>query len=127
MEIRPREAVILAADFPSLVAWYRDVLGFKIVDQFEDGYHYACMETASGIKIGIGVAEEVGVIPAERSTNTVVLQVEVDDIPQFFAHLEAAGGAVTFGPSLDDKGKFWFGGFEDPEGNPWWVVDKDCP
>ena len=54
MHIRPRETVILADDYPSLVAWYRDALGFKVVQQFDDGYHYAYMETASGIKIGIG-------------------------------------------------------------------------
>jgi len=127
MEIRPRETVILAADFPSLVAWYRDVLGFKVVRLFEDGYHYAYMETASGIKIGIASAEEMGVVPLDRSKNTVILQVEVDDVQHFFAHLEEAGGVVTFGPSLDDKGEFWFGGFEDLEGNPCWVVDKNCP
>jgi predicted enzyme related to lactoylglutathione lyase len=127
MVIRPGETVILAADFPSLVAWYRDVLGFKVVQQFQDGYHYAYMETASGIKIGIGSAEEMGVVPVDRSKNTVILQVEVDDVQQFFAHLEGAGGAATFGPSFDKKGQFWFGGFADPEGNPCWVVDKNCP
>ena len=127
IEIRPRETVILASDFKSLVAWYRDVLGFKVVQLFEDGYHYAYMESASGIKIGIASAEEMGVVPADRSKNTVILQVEVDDVQQFFAHLEEAGGAVTFGPSFDKKSEFWFGGFADPEGNPCWVVDKNCP
>jgi catechol 2,3-dioxygenase-like lactoylglutathione lyase family enzyme len=70
MEIRPRETVILADDVETLVAWYRDVLGFKDVQLFEDGYHYAYMETASGIKIGIGSAEEMGVVPVDRSKNT---------------------------------------------------------
>ena len=127
MEIRPRETVILAADYASLVAWYRDVLGFKVVQQFSDGYNYAYMETASGIKIGIGSAEEMGVVPVDRSKNTVILQVEVDDVQHFFTHLEEAGGAVTFGPSLDDKDKFWFDGFAETEENPCWVVDKSCP
>ena len=127
MEIRPRETVILAADYEALVAWYRDVLGFKVVQQFEEGYHYAYMETSSGIKIGIGSAEEMGVVPVDRSKNTVILQVEVDDVQHFFTHLEEKGGTATFGPSLDDKGKFWYGGFADPEGNPCWVVDKNCP
>ena len=77
MEIRPRETVILADDVETLVAWYRDVLGFKDVQLFEDGYHYAYMETASGIKIGIGSAEEMGVVPVDRSKNTAILQVEV--------------------------------------------------
>ena len=127
VEIRPRETVVLAGDFAGLVAWYRDVLGFKVVQQFQDDFHFANLETPSGIKIGIGSAEEMGVVPVDRSTNTVILQFQVDDLQQFFAHLEAAGGAITFGPSFDKKDEFWFGGFADPEGNPCWVVDKNCP
>ena len=127
IEIRPRETVILAADFQTLVAWYRDVLGFSVIKLFEDEYHFCNLETPSGIKIGIASAAEMGVEPTDRSTNTVVLQFEVDDVPEFFAHLEQAGGTVTFGPSFDKNDKFWFGGFTDPEGNPVWVVDKNCP
>ena len=127
IEIRPRETVILAADFQTLVAWYRDVLGFSVIKLFEDEYHFCNLETPSGIKIGIASAAEMGVEPTDRSTNTVVLQFEVDDVPEFFAHLEQAGGTVTFGPSFEKNNDFWFGGFSDPEGNPVWVVDKNCP
>ena len=127
IEIRPRETVILATDFEALVAWYRDGLGFAITDLFEDDYHYCTLETPSGIKIGIASAAEMEVEPTDRSLNTVVLQFEVDDLKEFFAHLEQVGGAITFGPSFDKNGEFWFGGFSDPEGNPCWVVDKNCP
>ena len=127
MEIRPRETVILATDFDALVAWYRDGLGFAVTDLFEDDYHYCTLETPSGIKIGIASAAEMEVEPTDRSLNTVVLQFEVDDLKEFFAHLEQAGGAITFGPSFDKNGEFWFGGFSDSEGNPCWVVDKNCP
>ena len=127
IEIRPRETVILADDFEALVAWYRDVLGFGVTALFEDDYHYCCMATPSGIKIGIGSAAEMEVTPTDRSVNTVILQFEVDDLAEFFAQLKAAGGIVTFGPSFEKKGGFWFGGFSDPEGNPCWVVDKNCP
>ena len=85
------------------------------------------MKTPSGITISIASAVEMGVEPTDRSLNTVVLQFEVDDLAEFFAHLEQAGGAITFGPSFDKNGEFWFGGFSDPEGNPIWVVDKNCP
>ena len=127
IEIRPRETVILAADFQALVAWYRDMLGFKVIKLFEDEFHYCNLETPSGLKIGIASAEEMGVKPTNRSTNTVVLQVEVDDVKEFFAHVAQAGGAITFGPSFDKADEFWFGAFTDPEGNPVWVVDKNCP
>ena len=125
--LSPRETVVLASDFEALVAWYRDVLGLTVVKKFEDSFHFANLESASGIAIGIGSAEEMGVVPVDRSTNTVILQFEVADVRAFFAHLEEAGGAITFGPSFDEKDGFWFGGFADPEGNPIWVVDGNCP
>jgi predicted enzyme related to lactoylglutathione lyase len=126
-EIRPRETVVLASDFSKLVEWYRDVLGFKVVKRFEEAYHYCNLETSSGIRIGIASAEEMGVKPLDRAVNTVVLQFEVDDLKEFFSGLKAEGGVVTFGPNFDKKDEFWFGGFSDPEGNPFWVVDKNCP
>ncbi len=127
IEIRPRETVILASDFQALVAWYRDMLGFKVIKLFESEFHFCNLETPSGIKIGIGSAAEMGVKPIDRSMNTVVLQFEVDDVAKFFAHLKVAGGTVTFGPSFDKSDEFWFGGISDLEGNPIWVVDKNCP
>ena len=127
IDIRPRETVILASDLSTLVNWYQDILGFQVTQLFEESFHYACLETPSGIKIGIGSAAEMGVEPTDRSRNTVVLQFEVDDLAEFFDHLQQSGGAVTFGPSFDKEGEFWFGGFSDSEGNPTWVVDKNCP
>ena len=126
MEIRPRETVILADDFSALVRWYQDVLGFTVARIFEDDYHYCNLELESGIKIGIADAQQMGVETGDRSCNTVLLQIEVDDVKEFFAHLGNVG-AETHGPSFDQKGGFWFGSFTDPEGNPWWVVDKNCP
>ena len=127
IEISPRETVILASDYDSLVAWYRDVLGFEVVQRFEEGYHYCNLETPSGIRIGIGSAGEMGVEPIDRSRNTVLLQVQVESVQEFFEHLQKQGGSVTFGPMFEEKAGFWFGGFADPEGNPCWVVDANCP
>jgi len=127
MEIRPRETVILVANFSDLVEWYRDVLGFRVLKLFEDGYHYCNLENQSGIKLGIAAAEEMGVEPGESARNTVVLQFEVEDVKVFFAHLEQHGAMITGGPSFDPKDEFWFGSFADPEGNPFWVVDVNCP
>ena len=127
IKLRPRETVILADDFSALVAWYRDVLGFKVTDLFEDEYHYCCLQTSSGILIGIADAREMEVVPDDRNKNTVLLQFEVDDVKTFFDYLEQSGGTITFGPSFDKSGEFWCGAFTDLEGNPIWVVDKDCP
>jgi len=125
--IRPREPVILATDFTTLVSWYRDVLGFRVIQLFEEEFHYCNLKSPSGITLGIADAEEMGVVPKDRSSNTVVLQIEVEDVEAFFAHLKQKGGSITSGPSFDEKGGFSFGGFADPEGNPFWVVDKNCP
>lgn len=125
--IRPRESVILAKDFSALVAWYKDVLGFSITKLFEEDFHYCNLETQSGIKIGIADAMEMGVEPDDRSKNTVILQFEVEDVKEFFAHLDQKGCSTAFGPSFSEKDNFWFGGFKDLEGNPCWVVDKNCP
>ena len=127
MELRPREIVILAEDYETLVAWYRDVLGFKVVQEFTEGYRYCNLETESGIRIGIAPAQDVDVKPSNRASNTTLLQVEVDDVKALFEHLQDSGSTVTFGPTFDESGSFWFGGFEDLEGNPIWVVDSNCP
>ena len=127
MELKPRETVILASDFTLLVNWYRDVLGFQVTQLFEDGIHYCNLETESGIRIGIGLAEETGVVPGERSSNTLRLQFEVTDAQAFFQYVEQHGGSIRFGPSFNEKDGFWFGECADPEGNPFWVVDEKCP
>ncbi len=125
--IRPRESVILAEDFKVLVFWYREVLGFELKRLAEDDYHFANLETKSGIKIGIGSAKQMGLEPGDRSKAAVILQLEVDDLPQFFEHVAASGANILFGPTKDTEENFWFGAITDPEGNQWWVVDKDCP
>ena len=129
VELRPRETVILATGFSALVDWYRDALGFTVVQLFEDDLHFCNLETPSGIKIGIGIgdAAEMGVEPGDRQGNTVILQFEVDDVKELFAHLEQVGATITNGPSFSEQDGFWFGSFADPEGNPCWVVDKNCP
>jgi predicted enzyme related to lactoylglutathione lyase len=127
MQLEAREPVIFAEDFSALVVWYQTVLGFDIKQLVEADYHYCLLENKAGIRLGIADAQEMGVHPGERRHNTVVLQFEVKDVAQLFAHLSEKGGSITFGPSFDKKDGFWFGGFYDLEGNPFWVVDENCP
>lgn len=127
IDIRPRESVILARDFSAAVDWYCKALGFTVVKRFDNGFNYCNLETASGIRIGIGDAAQMGVTAANRNNDTVILQFEVDDVDEFFSHLGRFEGSITGGPSFDAGGNFWFGSFVDPEGNQFWVVDKNCP
>ena len=119
--------MIFAEDFQAMVDWYQEVLGFKATLLVEEGYHYCNLENENGIKLGIADAKEMGVAPENRKNNSVVLQFQVPDVQKLFDYLEEKGGGVTFGPSFDKKDEFYFGGFEDLEGNPFWVVDENCP
>lgn len=126
-EIRPRDIVVLAEDFDAQVRWYCETLGFVVRKRIDDGFHWCDLETPTGLRLGIASAQEMGVQPKDRENNSVVMQIEVDDLRAFFEHVKGAGGAITGGPSHSPDGDFWFGQFADPEGNPCWVVDKNCP
>ncbi len=127
LKISPRESVIMATDFKTMVAWYTNVLGLKLVRLFEDHYNYAYLVSETGIRIGIADAKEMGVDSKDRKNNSVVLQFEVKNVQEFFDYLKENGGTATFGPSHDKEHDFWYGGFTDIEGNPFWVVDEKCP
>ena len=127
MKLYAMESVIFAENFDALVEWYQRVLGFRVMQLYEDEYHYCVLENETGIKIGIASAIEMSVTPGDRKNNTVVLQFQVEDVPRFFEYLQEHGGKISFGPSFDKKDHFWYGGFTDIEGNPFWLVDKNCP
>ena len=126
-QLKPRESVVLATDYDTTVAFYRDVLGFEVTNVFSGGYHYTNLKNAAGIQIGIAMASEMKVEPVDREKNTVLLQFEVEDVPAFMKHVEEHGGSIQFGPDNDTNAGFWYGAFRDPEGNPMWVVDSNCP
>ncbi|NQV18533.1 MAG: hypothetical protein HQ534_08320 [Armatimonadetes bacterium] len=126
MKIFPREPVVFAEYFQALVDWYKDVLSFKVTHIVNEEYHYCNLENENGIRLGIADAREMGVNPSDRKNNTVVLQLQVTDVPSFLKYIRKKAGTITFGPSLDKKGDFWYGGFSDLEGNPYWVVDENC-
>ncbi len=127
MQILPRESVIFAEDYDTMVAWYRDVLNLNVKSEASDDYHYTHFINDHGINLGIASASEMGINATEKDSNSVRIQFAVEDVKAFFMHIESHGGSVSLGPSFDKKGQFWFGGFNDPEGNPFWVVDKNCP
>ncbi len=126
MKLKQIESVIFAENFASLIDCYVAVLGFKVVRRVETDYHYCNLKHEGGAELGIADAKEMSVSPQDRPNNSVVLQFQVPDVKVFLAHISEKGGRAVFGPSYDDKDNFWFGGFNDQEGNPFWVVDDNC-
>lgn len=119
--IRPRETVLLARNFAALLVWYEKALGFKIKARIDE-LPYANLESAGGVRIGIGSA------PPEAAAidGTVILQIETDDVSRLLREVHIHGGSVD-GPHREPDQGFDFGSFRDPEGNTWWVVDPNGP
>ena len=70
----------------------------RVTDTFDAEFHYCCLKTASGSKLGIAPAAGMRVVPGDRSKNTVLLQLEVDDLHELFAHLRQADTVITLVP-----------------------------
>ena len=127
IKILPRETVLVAKNYQSLIDWYINNLNFKIINNFPD-IKYSYLKTDSGIKIGIADMEELGNKNySKRIMNTVILQICTNDLKSLFKKIKKNGGSVLFGPSFDEGDKYWYGSFTDIEGNEIWVVDENCP
>ena len=53
-------------------------------------------------------------------------RIETPDVAALLHRVRERGGSID-GPLTDSARGFSFGSFKDPEGNPWWVVDPNCP
>lgn len=123
MRLHLMNAVVMAEDYERLRDWYVDVLELTVDGEWTEKYHYAELMREGRYVIGIASAQEMGVTPGDRTQATVVPQFNVDDVRGFLARVKERGGAVPFGPSFEEGEGFWFGGFNDIEGNPAWVVE----
>ena len=123
--IRPREIVILATRPADLAAWYETALGFRVTARFPE-LDYVNLETAGGVRIGIGGAPEDGLDARSRPPDRIAPQLETDDVEVLLRRVHAHGGEVD-GPHRDAAKGFHFGSFKDPDGHAWWVVDPACP
>ena len=127
IKILPRETVLVAKNYQSLIDWYVDNLNFKIVYNNLD-IKYCSLATDSGIKIGIADMEQMGNENySKRIMNTVILQICTNDLKKLFKRIKNNGDSVLFGPSYDEGDKYWYGSITDIEGNEIWVVDENCP
>ena len=122
MTVRLLNAVLLAEDFARLRDWWIEVVGLELLQEWSDTYHYAELGKDGHIVVGIADAKEMDAAPPTPRANAVVTQLKVEDVKVFLARVAEKGGKVTFGPSFEEGEGFWYGGFEDGEGNAVWVV-----
>ena len=127
IKILPRETVLVAKNYQSLIDWYVNNLNFKIVYNNLD-IKYCSLATDSGIKIGIADMESLGNESySKRIMNTVILQIATNDLKKLFKKIKNNGGSILFGPSYDEGDEYWYGSVTDIEGNEIWVIDENCP
>ena len=125
MKTQPITTILLAENYEKLVDWYQKALDLEIKLQVSKDYHYTDLAQGGKLIVGICPAKEMGVTLQSPRNNSMILHVSVsDNIEALFKKVEELGGTVTSGPSVDRNEGFRFGSFEDPEGNPVWVIEN---
>jgi len=116
--------MVLAEDYEKLVAWYIKTFDLTVKYKVEGKENYTGLEHSGQPVVGIASAREIGVEPYTPRNNTVIIQLVVSDINLLFAKVKESGGKIRFGPSIDDKEGYLYGGFIDIEGNQIWAVEE---
>jgi len=124
MNISLLNPVVLAEDYGKLIDWYVTTFDLNLQSQTEEGESYTELEHSGKLVVGIAKANEMGVQPTTPRSNTVIIQLAVSDIRTLFDNIRKTGGRILFGPSVDEKGGYVYGGCADIEGNHIWVVEK---
>ncbi len=124
MNISLLNPVVLAENYEKLIDWYVKTFDLKIQSQTQEGESYTELEHSGKLVVGIAKADEMGIKPTVPRNNTVIIQLAVSDINSLFDTVRKSGGRILFGPSLDEKGGYVYGGCVDIEGNQIWIVEK---
>ena len=107
-------------DAPELLAFYREIFGWERNDSLSIG-DYSVAEIGDGpLTIGIGPVPE-------WSSRSAKFYIQVDDIEETLARIEAAGGKAvmprTEGPEFGATHILIFTSFLDPAGNEIGLVE----
>ncbi len=79
-----------------------------------------------GLRIGFTPAKQMGAKLPKKRRNAVILHLVTLDVRGILRRVKKCGGKVPFGPTYDEGGKYWYGGFQDLEGNTVWVIDLEA-
>jgi catechol 2,3-dioxygenase-like lactoylglutathione lyase family enzyme len=112
------ETSLYVADLDRAVRFYRDVLGFRLMDRFDEGRGAAFAVGSSVLLLfSAEVSSQPGTIPPHGARGPIhaAFRVRAEELPAWRAHLERHGVAIeheqVFGanpPSIY---------FRDPDGN----------
>jgi catechol 2,3-dioxygenase-like lactoylglutathione lyase family enzyme len=110
-------AAIAVSDYQAALAWYRDVLGFRVVSELES-WGWAQLQTpVDGLLIGIGQSEEV------KKGGGATLTFTVKDIAAARSYLE--GERVRFdGETSQVEDMVKLATFYDPDGNALMLAEQ---
>ena len=103
---------ITAADFEKSLGFYRDVLGWRVLDEWPDrGSGRGAILTGGGIRLVLSERDAAGA----ESTPSPRLHLDIHDIDARF-HQMPAGSHVLRRPEQTQWGTRWFV-VKDPDGN----------
>ncbi|GEM_PF-423810 len=124
MDARHLCTVVLARDYRRLVDWYRKALRMKPKLVVTDGFDWTEL-ARPGLRIGFAPAKQMGVKLPRKRSNAVILHLISKDVRALLRDVKKCGARIAFGPSLNKEDGYWYGAFEDLEGNPIWVIDLE--
>ena len=107
--------VIMTARFDESLAFYRDLLGMSVVEEWFDFGHGAVLEAAPRTVVELIDAPGAGALPAEE--RTVFMGLEVSDVDAVHRRAVTGGAKVTGPPTAKPWGGRGFTAF-DPNGMP---------
>jgi predicted enzyme related to lactoylglutathione lyase len=122
--LRFLNCVVLAEDYEALRDWWI-AFGLEVHREWPD-LPYTDLALDGTVVLGIAPLPEDEEQPASPRRNTTFPQFVTDDVAGLMAHVVAIGGEIAFGPAHAQDGGYWYGAFDDLEGNRAWVVSPEA-
>jgi uncharacterized glyoxalase superfamily protein PhnB len=122
--------LIFSEDPDKLMPFYRDVLGFELVDKLNIPGDYGYMFRVVGdLNVWLGKHSEITGKAKESFRHLFNLYVEDEGVEAWYNKLKDRGDVTIvaepfLAPFSTPENQVWFSTFLDPEGNCWQLVGK---
>ena len=127
MGLKLSHAFINVGHLDTVVPFYTDILGFQVTDRghINDNVEAVFMSQDPENHHQIALADTLKDQTGGRNLGHVAFRMEsLDELRELKERLKTKG--IVIGREIS-HGNAWSLYFADPEGNPYWVVDKNCP